>query len=277
MSTGCNIQGGLSKEEVERLLRHGAYDIFNEDKVGESDAKSNDFVQQDIDTILQRHSQTIVHENTGSKSVAVGGTFSKASFKVKAPDSNSKNKGEDIDIEDPDFWKKMIGEAKPIDDDDVDMARRSRTRTNYSDNAYKKEFEASIRLDAGESSSDDSDYDHVKRTPEMKSDEASRAASNHLRYWKKDDVDTLLRLLSTYGYGNMPWADFLELSILTKVYTMDEVKLLPLRRDLKCSISTAISVAHSRSPVSIFRPSECAGRLSLRLYLNAQRKMANHS
>merc|ERR1712032_1279857 len=43
--------GAMTKEEVERLLRHGAYDIFNEDKTGTGEAESNDFIQQDIDSI----------------------------------------------------------------------------------------------------------------------------------------------------------------------------------------------------------------------------------
>ena len=71
----------LNKEEVERLLKHGAYDIFKEDKDGTSEKESSDFVSQDIDSILERRTKTVIHENTGSKSNAAGGTFSKASFK----------------------------------------------------------------------------------------------------------------------------------------------------------------------------------------------------
>jgi SNF2 family DNA or RNA helicase len=103
----------MTKEEVERLLRHGAYDIFNEDKAGSAEAESNDFVQQDIDAILERRSKTVIHSNTGSNSNAAGGTFSKASFKApKTPNAKEGEAVEEVDIEDPDFWKKIVGEAK---------------------------------------------------------------------------------------------------------------------------------------------------------------------
>ena len=102
----------MTKEEVEKLLRHGAYDIFNEDKAGTAEAESNDFQEQTIDSILSRRSRNIVHENTGSGSAAAGGTFSKASFvnkttpsKKEGDDGNGGGQAtEDIDINDPDFW-----------------------------------------------------------------------------------------------------------------------------------------------------------------------------
>jgi hypothetical protein len=102
---GSQGEGALSKEEVEKLLRHGAYDIFNEEKSGTADAESCAFVQQDIDSILERRAKTIVHDNTGSNSAAAGGTFSKASFKApKTPDpkkSGETGESMDVDIDDP--------------------------------------------------------------------------------------------------------------------------------------------------------------------------------
>lgn len=92
-NTGGN-KDVMTKEEVEKLLRKGAYDIFKEDK-----DESNDFVSQDIDSILERRAKTIVHENTGTKSKAAGGTFSKASFK-------NANETAEVDVDDPDFWTK---------------------------------------------------------------------------------------------------------------------------------------------------------------------------
>ena len=100
-------EGVLSKEEVERLLRHGAYDIFNEEKSGSSEQESKEFESQDIDSILARRAKTVVHDNTGSKSNAAGGTFSKASFRAqntgKSGDGtgNGDDTGEDVDIDDP--------------------------------------------------------------------------------------------------------------------------------------------------------------------------------
>merc|ERR1712176_1369501 len=53
----------LSKKEIEKLLRHGAYDIFNEDKSGMAEAESNQFISQDIDSILERRTRKLVYEN----------------------------------------------------------------------------------------------------------------------------------------------------------------------------------------------------------------------
>jgi hypothetical protein len=92
--SGASGEGTLSKEEVEKLLRHGAYGIFSEDKDGAEE--SNAFVQQDIDTILERRSRTVVHDNTGSKSNAAGGTFSKARFAAPNATEGKKSGGEDV-------------------------------------------------------------------------------------------------------------------------------------------------------------------------------------
>lgn len=103
-STGDG-EGMLSKEEVERLLRHGAYDIFNEEKTGSSEQESKDFESQDIDSILARRAKTVIHDNTGSKSNAAGGTFSKASFRAHKKNggdgAGDGDDAEDVDIDDP--------------------------------------------------------------------------------------------------------------------------------------------------------------------------------
>ena len=96
---GIEHSGGkhaMTKEEVEKLLKNGAYEIFSEDKNGSGDKESNDFISQDIDSILERRATTIVHDNTGK---SIGGTFSKASFK-------NTNQTNETDIDDPDFWTK---------------------------------------------------------------------------------------------------------------------------------------------------------------------------
>lgn len=223
----ANRQGALSKEEVERLLRHGAYDIFNEEKAGEAEAESNDFVQQDIDSILQRRSHTVVHENTGSKSTAAGGTFSKASFKAKALDSNNKINDEDIDIEDPDFWKKMIGEGSVEDDEEVAEGRRQRTQTNYSEDKYKKLLNAALLVESEDdaSYSDDSDGADEDGMTADASKERLRWGGSLPSEWKKDDVESVVKALSTFGYSRMPWDDLVKRFELTKVYSGQEVSV----------------------------------------------------
>jgi len=44
----------MTKEEVEKLLRHGAYDVFNEEKTGTTNTESEEFMPQDINSIFER-------------------------------------------------------------------------------------------------------------------------------------------------------------------------------------------------------------------------------
>jgi hypothetical protein len=47
----------LSKDEIEQLLRRGAYDVFKEDEEGKSEAESNKFTEMTIDQILNEKSK----------------------------------------------------------------------------------------------------------------------------------------------------------------------------------------------------------------------------
>merc|ERR1711957_886637 len=145
---GNHGEGILSRAEIEKLLRHGAYDIFNEDKTGKSEQESNEFMAEDIDSILTRRATTVVHDNTGSNSSAKGGTFSKASFKASSSLTGAALEGsaEDVDIDDPEFWKKMVGEAKVEDDTTLLNKKRKRNRANYSERDYDRNIKAALEM-----------------------------------------------------------------------------------------------------------------------------------
>lgn len=221
-----NLQGTLSKEEVENLLRHGAYDIFNEDKAGDGEAASNAFGEQDIDSILERHSRTVVHENTGSVNKAVGSTFSKATFSAAASGVNGKD--EEIDIEDPDFWKKIIGEG--IGDDTNDMIlsdRRQRAHANYSERAYSQQLDEQILLSDDDGDESDSDGDIGEDLVKVDGrHERIQWGGNAPSDWKKDDVENLIKVLSTFGYGQIPWESFAQRVGLEKDYGIFQVCLV---------------------------------------------------
>lgn len=218
LSLSFATQSTLSKAEIEKLLRHGAYDIFNEEKVGEGEAASNAFVEEDIDSILQRHSRTVVHENTGSKSNIAGGTFSKASFKARSPDGKGKHRTEDVDIEDPDFWKKMIGEASFAEDDEVVSGKRQRTQANYSEDAYKKQLEQMLETSPGRMEVS-SDHEDDEDTSEFRTGWNGPLPS----HWMKEDVDRLVKGLSSFGYCISNWESFVQMVKLTKQYPIQEV------------------------------------------------------
>jgi superfamily II DNA/RNA helicase len=206
---GASGEGAMTKEEVERLLRHGAYDIFNEDKAGTAEAESNDFVEQDIDSILARRSRTVIHDNTGSQSDAAGGTFSKASFSAKTPTGKKGSVTEDIDIEDPEFWTKMVGEAK--EEERSELKPRKRSTLNYSEKFHDHRFNEEI-LDVSDSDasggsdesdeSDDEDFGDVV--------ERSRWGGQRPENWKRSQARDLLDCIEQRGYGGLPWDQFLQ-------------------------------------------------------------------
>jgi len=147
----------MTKDEVEKLLRHGAYDIFNEEKTGSSERESSLFEAQSIDDILARRTRTVVYQNTGSKSNAAGSTFSKASFTAVHGDAERKGNVDDVDIEDPDFWKKVVGEGKVEETSATDLSgkKRKRNATRYSH--FFTDSGAAVNADPDSDSSADID------------------------------------------------------------------------------------------------------------------------
>ncbi|XP_055681908.1 uncharacterized protein LOC129789277 isoform X4 [Lutzomyia longipalpis] len=91
----------LSKKEIEDLLKKGAYGAIMEEDAADK------FCEEDIDSILKRRTQIITMEQEK------GSTFSKASFAMSGNRS-------DINIDDPDFWKKWAKKAdiEPVQERD---------------------------------------------------------------------------------------------------------------------------------------------------------------
>ncbi len=226
----------MTKEEVERLLRHGAYDMFQEEKDGNAEKASNEFEEQDINTILERRARTVVHENTGSNSNAAGGTFSKASFKAMTGSEMGGSEGaanKDVDIDDPDFWTKMVGESK-VEENDILKSSKKRSRSDkvvYDERLFHQGLEESIAIsdassastDSSENSNDSFDLDngvieefdfsiqlknpHLKQLTEARKEELKWKEKKYWGgksdwHWSFADAEILLKLLRRYGYGN---------------------------------------------------------------------------
>eukprot|EP01105_Mastigella_eilhardi_P018386 TRINITY_DN424_c0_g1_i1.p1 TRINITY_DN424_c0_g1~~TRINITY_DN424_c0_g1_i1.p1 ORF type:complete len:1922 (-),score=565.44 TRINITY_DN424_c0_g1_i1:97-5862(-) len=88
--------GGMSREDINDLLKYGAYDLFRET---EAEAASATFCEEDIDQILEHRSSRVVWKGDQQ-----GSTFSKATFQVEGS-------GADIDVHAPDFWEKILPQA----------------------------------------------------------------------------------------------------------------------------------------------------------------------
>lgn len=263
-------KGAMTKEEVERLLRHGAYDIFNEEKAGTAEAESNAFVQQDIDTILERRSRTVIHENTGTGSTAAGGTFSKASF--VAPKGQSTQSGdqphEDVDIEDPDFWKKMVGEAQP--EAESVLKPRNRRTANYSEKMYERRFRQIVQeSDGGNSSGSDSDEsDDSSDGGDSGETERLRWGGRGPDHWTKAQAYSVLSLLERYGYG----VRHKELkTILTPDFSTFSNDKVSGRRVVGICTSL-IEILHLHFPFDL-RSCECCGPWYSCPFANWQKKM----
>jgi chromodomain-helicase-DNA-binding protein 7 len=140
----------FNREQVENLLKHGAYYILREEL--EDDA----FVTKDIDDILANSSRLIRYDAAPNQSKS---SFSKASFVTSG--------GGDVDMNDPNFWEKMglkhlPEDVKPIADSPLPRKRRRVQR--YSDlgrfqDSKKGMTTLGVDLDfeSASSSSDDDD------------------------------------------------------------------------------------------------------------------------
>lgn len=189
-------EGDLSKDEIEKLLRHGAYEIFTEG----NDTDSSKFAEASIESILESNAKRVVHENTGSESRSKGGTFSKASFKVE--NKGGDNNQAEVDIDDPDFWTKMLGEAKQEKMEDLSKSRKRR-KVNYNLSPGESSNDDEIYADDGEvSSSSDADDSPQKRNSEKLSWGGDRAID-----WKRSDAILVLELLSRHGYNDVTAAE----------------------------------------------------------------------
>ncbi|CAH0475327.1 unnamed protein product [Peronospora belbahrii] len=161
-------------KEIDDLLKRGAYDVFRDD-----DTAGEQFCALDIDQILQRSSQVVQYAEQAQSS------FSKASF-VSATTSD------DVDLDDPDFWKKAVGltEPDPVETEILLPHQRKRTRV--------------ARFGDGGSFSDgsisDDEYEQEKREKEKEERERLEEKSTP-REWTQNGRDRLQRALMHYGFG----------------------------------------------------------------------------
>lgn len=93
-------------KEIDSLLKKGAYDVFKED----DDEEAQKFMETDIDQLLESNAQTVTYNNTDGKNNGGLGSFSKASFVTDTGEGEK-----DVDLDDPDFWKKTAGLEAPVE------------------------------------------------------------------------------------------------------------------------------------------------------------------
>ena len=121
-------------------------------------------------------------------------------------------KEEEIDIEDPDFWKKMIGEGNVVADEQSLDRRRSRAPMNYSESLNNDENVIG-------------DIDSVESAAFV-DEEEEEEYSSPVCEWRRNDIETIIVLLSSFGYGRLPWNDLLKRANLSQPYESAEVRVV---------------------------------------------------
>lgn len=264
---------GPSKEEIEHLLKHGAYEIFKEEKDGDAEAASKRFSEESIDQILSR-STKIVHDpkadGDGKKSLM--SSFSKATF------VSSTNPDEQVALDDPDFWTKVIGlqevEEKPIEPSPLKKRRRQPVKSYLMDdsdgenntfrrNAKKpkslqeKDNEEYVISDDSEDSDDDDEDEDMEDEDFERSGPggAGAAAAKKKERQMKSSIppismytERIAELLATYGYGR--WDDMIKNYNALKFYTVDELKIYTRQYVAHCVHVAAGTSLANNTPLS---------------------------
>jgi len=159
-------------KETERLLKYGAYALADDD-----DTEAKQFEEANIDEILQSRATHIKSSNEDNR-------LSKATFVVSGSDTN-------LDIEDPDFWTKVVGLKEGIEIDEVLSDRKARRSKNIS---YAESGFAKINRENNsefEDEEEDEEEDGSKRDEDV----------NGRKLWLRKHFQHLMFGLDKYGYG----------------------------------------------------------------------------
>lgn len=196
----------LTKKEIEDLLKKGAYGaIMDDDNAGDK------FCEEDIEQILERRTQIITIE------AEKGSTFSKASFACSSNRS-------DINIDDPDFWKKWAKKAE-IDttekkEEDELVISEPRRRTQIKRYGHDESVVDMSELDSSDENSDDDTSIGLsgrskkrrdkfgKKTRKFYDEYVPREGEVVYGSWARSECFKVERGLLTFGWGR--WEEILQ-------------------------------------------------------------------
>ena len=184
----------MSKTELENLLKHGAYDIFREERNGISEIESRNFCDADIEQILN-HSAVVVHDGTESSLMrTASNSFSTASF------VSSEGRENDVDINDPDFWSKVV--VIGSSDEVVEGGSRRKCRNAITEGMYKEPgmtFKAVTNDSSDDSDSISSQNDKLAGKKRSRS---SKPTHEEADFSDQNKMTKLLNAMQVKGYGN---------------------------------------------------------------------------
>jgi len=197
-------------------------------------------MEEDIDTILERRTKTVVHEGVRENdAMAAGSSFSKASF--KSVNGITGDTTEEVDVDDPDFWTKVVGASKNSEStiDLVTDSRRTKKVTDYrqymSDND-EDQNDSLYGSDSDETSSSESSAQELAfghNVASMLKNEFLRSLQSQISYkenrewggtliehWERKDALSVLKYLQRFGYRTDATNRF---PTLSKEYGAEEV------------------------------------------------------
>ena len=193
----------LSTKELEALLKHGAYDIFREEQEGNSEKASRLFCEASIDSILER-SMVVTHGGEGVQKPTAN--FSKASFVATG--------GNSLDVNDPDFWTKIVG-LNAVEDDVEEKPRKRKCKEivgSYSEGITvpskhdEDAFEEGSDIESGSDSSEQGSQRVSKRPRQTGGTEKGRnkqtVKATVSATWTPNNLSALMSALVACGYGN---------------------------------------------------------------------------
>ncbi|ULU09905.1 hypothetical protein L3Y34_014340 [Caenorhabditis briggsae] len=195
-TTALKAEGtALSKKDVEELLKKGAYGSIMDE---ENDSAK--FNEEDIETILQRRTQTITLE-AGQK----GSLFAKATF------NSTHNKGDDIDIDDPEFWTKWAEKAQ-VDVEKATATPDGRELIIEEPRKRTKRFEENKMEDVDSDGSEESGKRKRGNPEKRKRRKGEDEDGDYSSSYRPDELATskaeyfkMEKVLANYGWGR--WAE----------------------------------------------------------------------
>ncbi len=188
----------LSSKEVETLLKHGAYAVLREDENNDDSNKSKVFFEESIDSILSR-SEVRSHGCGGDMNgndANGSNAFSKASFISKENTT--------VDIDDPEFWVKVVGLKVPEKKlEGMGLGKRTaRAAVDYTEQ---------VPFGGGEGRKMTSDFhcpdDESIRSSDLSSSDdefrsdAEAGPNGMVDDWTFEDLESILKQLLLLGYG----------------------------------------------------------------------------
>lgn len=177
-----SYKNDLKADEIDHLLKKGAYDVFRDD-----DQESKDFVELDIDAIMA-NAHKVNYDKATSATASLSSGFSKASFV-------STDQKDEVDLDDPDFWRKAIGLVEEVKEPEAPIVptprprKRARADTGPGSNTDGGEKKEPVEAD-GTGTSKSTSKSHQGRSKEAVKKE-----------WGTHSRDRCMRNLLAYGYG----------------------------------------------------------------------------